>query len=203
MSCSSRECRGRGRAGKTTIENRIREGAMRRHILLCGIVGASFALPLHAQVWVSPSSNAQFEPMIAVNPTNPNNLIATAITGNASPLRIGVWRSMDGGNSWEGSDIIGVPDEHSWGDPVVAFDPDGTAYLLYQEFAPKVFYMHHSSDGGSSWSGRTQAHGDDFQLDRPWMAISPVRRIIGGSSVFDIYISFAETFEVDRQRIVV
>jgi len=136
-----------------------------------------------AQTWVYPSPRAQVETPIAVNPTNPNNLIGAAIM-QLSDNRIGYYYTLDGGGTWDGADDISGPDA---GDPVIAFDPDGAAYLLYQVLSDGKLYMHHSTDGGISWSSRiTVANIGVNMLDKPWLAVSPVRNAGG---YFNIYVS--------------
>ena len=121
------------------------------------------------------------EVTIAVNPTDPNNLIAGAkdYTLGEREGREGyrVWSgyywSNDGGITW-GNGLMGYPDiENSVlgiydeiSDPVVAFGPDGTAYYsglavnyeskLIPGFPPRfvhnVIYVSKSTDGGKTYS---------------------------------------------------
>jgi hypothetical protein len=127
-----------------------------------------------------------------VNPTNPNNLISVAITGNDNAtLKIGCYYSMDGGTTWQGSDTIGVDDGQRWGDPQVAFDPDGTAYLVYQISEQKKLFLHRSTNGGVNWGPRITIITTEGILDRPSLAISPIRKTVGGKQIFEIYVAFA------------
>jgi hypothetical protein len=76
-----------------------------------------------AQTRVFSSANNQSEPYIAVNPTNPNNIIIVAITVINGYNRIGAFYTTNGGQTWNGSDdiIIGQPNKGA-GDPVMEFD---------------------------------------------------------------------------------
>ncbi len=133
------------------------------------------------------STLAQAEPHIAVNPTDDQNLIATAITQTSSASQIGYYSSNDGGTSWSGSDDINGA---GLGDPVVAFDNDGIAYLIYQNRSVGKLFLHTSTDGGTTWSvANTAIDLDEINedLDRPWIAISPVRN--STHNKFNIYIS--------------
>jgi hypothetical protein len=65
----------------------------------------------------NPSSRDPEEVTIAINPTNPLNLIAGA------NLRY-YYYSMDGGSSW----TQGQLPPGTWGDPCVIFDAKGQAY---------------------------------------------------------------------------
>lgn len=144
-------------------------------------------LPVCPNLGVS-SVRAQVETPIAVNPTNPNNLIGAAITIEYGVnAQIGYYYSFDGGSNWNGNDNIsgdGV------GDPVIAFDPDGLAYLLYQNHSAGKLYLHISTDGGVDWSGPiTVLNTNPNTIDKPWIAISPLRN---GNGSFDIFVSYTE-----------
>lgn len=157
--------------------------------ILCSvlIVACAQISALKAQTRVFPSDRAQAEAHIAVNPTDPKNLVATAITSRyPTPFWIEYYYSFDGGENWSGAQNIsgGI----NAGDPVVAFDSDGNAYLLYQIITASGLYLHWSSDGGQNWSERLVVReSTPYSLDRPWMAVSPVRNSDG---YFDIYVSY-------------
>lgn len=141
-----------------------------------------------AQTPIYGSTRAQVEPHIAVNPTDPNNLIAVTITQvTNTPNQIAVYYSFNAGQTWsEVANLSGTP---SAGDPVIAFDGDGIAYALYQVIDASGLYLRKSTDGGATWaSAVTVTLFDPLQdkVDRPWMAISPLRNSNG---YFDIYIS--------------
>lgn len=121
------------------------------------------------------------EVTIAVNPTDPNNLIAGAKDYTLGPRQgregyrvwSGYYWSRDGGKTW-GNGLMGYPDiENSVlgiydeiSDPVVAFGPDGTAYYsglainyeskLIPGFPPRFvhngIYVAKSTDGGKTYS---------------------------------------------------
>ena len=113
-------------------------------------------------------SNAPFqtEPHIAVDPTDPKHLVVGVID-YAFPS-IASYSSFDGGQTWEGPYQVPYArdDLASAGDPVVAFDTDGTVHFAsitigLEEFAvgPFVFealvsgIAHSTSgDGGLTWS---------------------------------------------------
>lgn len=151
-----------------------------------------------AQTTIFGSPRGQVETHIAVNPTDPNNLIGTVIT-QLSDNQIGYYYSFNGGQSWNGgenlSGTVGA------GDPVIAFDPDGTAYLLYQIITASGLYLVKSLDGGVTWSSPTtvfQVAPTDGSVDRPWMAVSPVRNANGK---FDVYISYTFYLEPPQQGV--
>ena len=141
---------------------------------------------------ILPGPRAQIETPIAINPTDPNNLIGAAITQPepAEENRIGYYYSFDRGATWNGNDDINGP---GLGDPVVAFDPDGVGYILYQKQSDSGLYLHKSSDGAASWSGPITVvlfNPNEHKVDRPWLAISPERNIATG--YYDIYVSYSQ-----------
>jgi len=109
------------------------------------------------------------ETSIAVNPTNPNNIIGSA---NDYQLRLSAGGSVnetifsrahvtfDGGQTWT-SYPIPYKGYVATGDPAVAFDASGNAYLATLGFVwsqgfglgtnPDIL-VSHSSDGGVTWS---------------------------------------------------
>jgi hypothetical protein len=124
-------------------------------------------------------SAAQNETTIAVNPANPNNIVAGANDYRLFNAREGrndsssfAYTSFDGGQTWANIAIPGVTfttggaGAFSWfdgsGDPVVAFGPGNTVYfasLVFSRFAPlggqdaTGIVVNVSHDGGLSWSG--------------------------------------------------
>ncbi|MDA1096314.1 MAG: sialidase family protein, partial [Chloroflexi bacterium] len=114
----------------------------------------------------------QTEPHLAVNPKDPDHLIAGMIDYNFPSVTTYV--SIDGGESWEGPiQVKHSRDEiASAGDPVIGFDRNGNAYLIFisidsQEFefgnivgsaAVSNISMAVSTDGGYSWSPGSPAN---------------------------------------------
>src|SRR6266567_8411828 len=113
--------------------------------------------------------NAEEEPWVDVNPTNPNNLIAvwqqdrwsdggahglvTAVTHDAGLTWTHTFPHFStcaGGTAQNGSDF----DRSS--DPWVSFGPDGTAYQVSLSFNANdntnAVLASHSADGGDTWS---------------------------------------------------
>jgi hypothetical protein len=109
------------------------------------------------------------ETSIAVNPTNPLNMIGSANDYQLSLSTGGIvyetvysraHTTFDGGKTWT-TYPIDYSSYTSTGDPAVAFDADGTAYLATLGFLwsqnrfccinPDVLVAH-SGDGGKTWS---------------------------------------------------
>ena len=100
-----------------------------------------------------------------------------------------MYYSFDGGAQWLGNEDVSGPGA---ADPMVAFDPDGIAYLLYQKSALSDIYLRISNDGGINWGDEIQVvhknptKPDYEKVDRPWLCISPVRN---NGSHFNIYVA--------------
>lgn len=102
------------------------------------------------------------ETAIAINPTNPNNVIAAS--NDYEPgvdATMGLYVSFDGGKTWPYSRharniITPQRDMYGSGDPVLAFDRDGVAYAAFISFGRSNFDSYiaviRSEDGGVTWS---------------------------------------------------
>lgn len=111
-------------------------------------------------VTVSGATGFQSEPSIAINPTNPRNLVA----GYIDNRRCGVANSFDAGLTWSTAILAestatppaGIASFSGAGDPVVEFGPDGVAYYLCMNTttgnAQKTQFLYRSTDGGATWN---------------------------------------------------
>jgi hypothetical protein len=120
---------------------------------------------------ISNLAGYQGETTIAINPTNPANMIAGS--NNLGPSSIdGVteaYWSKDGGNTWKAVDLGGE------GDPGVAFDRAGNAYFSFidSNFGISV---RKSPDGGVTWAPAVQVAASpihDGAEDKPAIAVGP------------------------------
>ena len=117
-------------------------------------------------------ANAEVEPHIAVNPTNPNNLIGTWQQdrwSNGASQGIAVGVSFDAGATWAtralpvsrcgGGNAANGGDFERASDPWVTFSPNGVAYQLslgvsgaeFQAGASSAMLVSRSADGGRTW----------------------------------------------------
>ena len=132
---------------------------------------------------------------IAVNPTNPQNLIAAPMDFPhvfGPPSVPSVWVSMDGGATWDQTEIplpTGVTATH--GDPAIVFNRQGRALYLHMldtgpdpndhcDGDPNNRECHHvgaavSHDGGLTWDSddAVAVTIPDMSEDKPFLAVGP------------------------------
>jgi hypothetical protein len=115
------------------------------------------------------------EPVVAVDPTNPQRVVAidmqTAKDGFATGVlgpRCAVWSSDDGGDTWSGGDPLPITDtvNQSCEDPHMAAGPDGMLYAGGHAYGGLLLVVNHyrvvrSTDGGRSWSEFTELAAND------------------------------------------
>ncbi len=155
-------------------------------VLVDALVGASgrsgFAagcdgVPATGNVYV----NAEVEPFIAVNPTNPNNLIGVWQQdrwSNGGSRGLAGAHSFDGGGTWtrtsaafsrcSGGHAGNGGDFERASDPWVTFAPDGTAYQIALAFnnranGDSAILVSRSTDGGRAWSDPVTLRRDGAQ----------------------------------------
>lgn len=159
------------------------------------------------------------EPMIAVNPRDPLNLVAGAndYTGTVRDSWLGYYWSLDGGKTWGRGLVPGCPECPRTtppspltgytvaGDAVVAFDEEGNAYLSGlvarrggATFAGSALFVAKSTNKGESFDDiRLVVVGDGTAAfhDKEWIATGPggkvyiVWTMYTGSTVANIMFS--------------
>lgn len=116
---------------------------------------------------------AAFEPMVVEHPSG-----ALFVSGwgdsDVQPL---LWKSLDGGRSWERVDVgTTSTDDFGGADVDLAVAPDGTIYFTSMGFDPSVregryIALGVSHDIGATWSWRyLSQHRYD---NRPWIKVTP------------------------------
>jgi hypothetical protein len=150
--------------------------------------------PLLAQndIPVNPNLTWNGEISLAVNPTDPSNLVTAWMKlTTLTTVTIAISRSTDYGNTW--SAPVYMPHfsaSFTSADPVLITSAGGTFYFAYIDY-DKVslsaggVYVTKSTDGGASWSTPVQAidatFAPDVPIDRPWMAIDNSSGIHAGT----------------------
>jgi hypothetical protein len=121
----------------------------------------------------------QHEPTLAVNPTNPNNILVAAKDWRTGPKQVWYYRSTDGGRTWTDGHLgTGASELPNASDPVLAFAADGTAYLAIigynqNDLTVGGIYVARSTNGGQSWEQPRQVAGHDainFH-DKEWITV--------------------------------
>jgi hypothetical protein len=147
------------------------------------------------------------EPHIAMNPANPDQIAVTYMLGGAA-LDYPIFYSSDGGGTWNQSAFspaaelqVQFPGDFvlGGGDPIFAFDSDGTLYMTWiyahgggNGLAGTMFYAY-SADGGNNWTvpaanDHVVFSGDILAsdlLDRQWMDVDNT----GGTYDGNLYMS--------------
>ncbi len=130
-----------------TIEafKRLKESAQPQPVMLKSgypkyLLSGQSKLPLFLNVnatmdeLMADPNKMQNESSISVNPTNPKNLIASAVDYRAESSTW-VYVSQDGGISWRNYNLgKPYPNWRSSNDPSVMFDAEGVGYLVYGGF---------------------------------------------------------------------
>jgi hypothetical protein len=140
----------------------------------------------------NPASTDPEEVTIAINPTNPMNLVAGANIDY-------YYYSTDGGLTWQQGQLsssLGV-----WGDPCVAFDADGNAYYAHLSWPLQVIddfldriVVQKSTNGGTTWSdgvGVGLNHPKD--QDKEWL----VADLTNSSYRSNLYLGWTEFDKLD------
>lgn len=144
----------------------------------------------------SPAAD-QDEASIAVNPLNPDNLVAGSHDLFLRFVDAAYYYSFDGGDTWTHVHRLpGTEAKPNAGDPVVAFDSDGNAYYAYIwgnfGFLDISVAVSKSTDGGVTWGSPKVVFQDSpgWQAwDKEWIEVdnwpgSPSRNTIYLTATF-------------------
>ena len=129
----------------------------RAFLLIFGIVLAAMpaaSQPVNVRL-DTPGTNPE-EVTIAINPLNPDNIVA------GSNLLF-YYASFDGGTTW----TQGRLPDGTWGDPSVIFDKTGRAYIANLRYGWDAIVVRHSDDGGLTWSPAVPLFGPSSDSARP------------------------------------
>ncbi len=118
---------------------------------------------------IHPSSNAQIEPSITRSPVNPMIMFAASYTISNSFRSEGNYFSIDGGQTWFGSDTCnsgGSTNNHG-GDPGPIIDKDGRFILTHQGGFIVGMFSNLSTDFGATWTNNTLIASGDQDKGTP------------------------------------
>ncbi len=148
---------------------------------------------------VSDGIFAESEIHAAINPTDPDNIVVSAIRqvvvqGSIGDLTCPIYSTTDAGWTWTESAFRSEPTVadailFGGGDPVLAFDADGRAYFSWLNAFVDQSFNHlyselcwvYSDDGGWTWTQPASTvfaeasmllgHPDARLVDKQWMAV--------------------------------
>ncbi|RMG51473.1 MAG: exo-alpha-sialidase [Acidobacteria bacterium] len=84
-----------------------------------------------------PRRAAQNEPFIAINPLDPDNLVAGANEGGLGSARVAFYRSTDGGRTWRAGQIRQPQGFVNGSDPGLTADAHGHFFYSFIAFTPR------------------------------------------------------------------
>jgi hypothetical protein len=147
----------------------------------------------------------QHEPSLAVDPTNPNIVLAAAKDWRAGPKQVWHYRSTDGGRTWVDGYANLTPGElPNQSDPVVAFDADGRAYMSVlgynqNDLSVGGVFVARSDDKGMTWGKATQVQANTPTVfhDKEWMTVD---RSANPTTRGTVYVSWTRFKQLSPRR---
>lgn len=153
----------------------------------------------------------QQEPTLAVDPTNPNNVLVAAKDWRTGPKQVWYYRSTDGGQSWADGYPNLLPSElPNSSDPVLAFDASGTAYMVVlgynqNEFSVGGVFVSRSTDAGATWGKATFVSSNSQPIfnDKEWLAVDRSGNPATKGNVYVSWTLFTKTSLKDERADIV
>lgn len=142
------------------------------------------------------TSTWQNEYSIAINPTNPNNVLASSNDYRTGRVKLGRHASFDGGKTFVADGVL--PLAAGWtdaGDPGVCFDGFGNGYVMGLHFTRSPFagaiQIHKTTDGGRTFAAPVTAFASGNLPDKP--LITADQRTTG-TYAGSLYVTFTGFF---------
>ncbi|MEO8512582.1 MAG: sialidase family protein [Ignavibacteria bacterium] len=140
---------------------------MTKTLIIILIMLPSVLFSQFKNIKINTINNSPEEVSIAINPKHPNNFIAGANINN-------YYYSFDGGISWVNKEISSK-NNGVWGDPVLIFDANGSAYYFHLSRPSKGEWIDRivcqkSTDGGMTYDddGSYIGLNPPKKQDKPW-----------------------------------
>jgi hypothetical protein len=125
------------------------------------------------------TNNARSESSIAINPNNPNQIVAASkkfANIRTYDFTLATEYSTDGGQTWQASPALALPTGATvMTDPTLAWDDSNNVFLVgLTGYNPPTWntigiVIYKSSDGGASWSAPNPIHNSPND-DKQWAA---------------------------------
>lgn len=182
-----------------------------------------------SEIVVHDDNKAESEVHAAMNPADTNNIIAAAILQDPnnviSPIKVTVYYSKNFGQTWLASSIVFSPNTGDGlvaggGDPVIAFDKSGNAYIAWLVLNIDLFgsqtvklalYYSSSSNQGQIWSAPALidfgtvtldvlqgGNGAGALVDKEWLAADQSNSLYEGN----LYVSYTRFDILDTNTII-
>lgn len=131
-------------------------------VLLLGLVPLLAAANVSSQEWINirlnqdETTQLQNEEQIAINPTNPDNMVTLWRDFRLGYRQVGWAYTFDGGETWTEGGLIEEPNYPRQSDPGVTADVDGNFYAIVLSYTGSTsqengLYVLKSTDGGVTW----------------------------------------------------
>lgn len=138
---------------------------------------SAIALGRTAPISLDARAYPHAESYLAVNPRNPANLLASALTIRRDGFGSVAYASFDGGVTWRASLLTGTASSvTTGGDAIVYFDGDGTAFFGSND--RDGLWVARSRDGGQTFDTATLLPGPRG-FDRQFMGFDGIGRFKG------------------------
>ncbi len=153
------------------------------------------------------TTNDQQEPTLAVDPTNPNNVLAASKDWRTGPKQVWYYRSSDGGRTWNDGHVdLGASELPNQSDPVLAWDASGAAYLAFigynqNDLTVGGIFAARSEDAGKTWDkpSLVAAHADGVFNDKEWLTTDRSRNPSTKGNVYVTWTRFSKEGQ-NRER---